>query len=118
MADFARSPCPIASTLDVVGDRWSLLIVRDLLVGKRRFGQFLESEERIPTNILAARLKRMQETGLLTREPYRRHPPRYEYALSAKGAALLPVLQEICRWAGLHLPGTWSPPPGFMGEEG
>lgn len=112
--EFARSGCPIANTLDLVGDRWSLLIVRDMVNGKRRFGEFLESPERIPTNILAVRLKRLVSEGLAIRALYQERPARYEYQLSEKGRSLLPVLQEICRWANHHLPGTWVPPRSFM----
>lgn len=109
-----RSGCPIASTLDIVGDKWTLVIVRDLLTGKTKFGEFLDSPEGIPTNILSARLKRMEEAGLVTRAPYQTRPLRHAYELTAKGAALLPALQEICRWANAHIPGTWAPPESFM----
>ena len=112
-----RSGCPIAATLDLLGDRWSLVIVRDLLTGKRRFGEFLASPEGIPTNILAARLKRLEAAGLIARRPYQTRPPRHEYRLTSDGEALLPVLQEICRWANRHLPDTWVPPESFMGRK-
>ncbi|MEM7222852.1 MAG: helix-turn-helix domain-containing protein [Pseudomonadota bacterium] len=109
-----RSGCPIAATLELVGDRWSLVIVRDLLTGKRRFGEFLASPEGIPTNILAARLKRLEAAGLIEKRPYQSRPPRHDYVLTAEGEALLPVLQEMCRWANRHLPETWTPPDSFM----
>lgn len=109
-----RSGCPIATTLDLVGDRWSLVIVRDMLTGKKRFGEFLASPEGIPTNILADRLKRMGEAGLISRAPYQKHPVRHEYALTRKGLSLLPVLQAMCRWANRHFPDTWTPPESFM----
>ena len=112
-----RSGCPIAATLDLLGDRWSLVIVRDLLVGKRRFGEFLASPEGIPTNILAARLKRLEAAGLIARTPYQSRPPRHEYRLTPEGEALLPVLQEVCRWANRHLPDTWTPPESFMARK-
>ncbi len=71
-----RSPCPIANTLDILGDKWTLLVVRDLLfLGKRLYGEFMQSGEGIPTNILADRLKRLEETGLVTKEPYQSNPP-------------------------------------------
>jgi DNA-binding HxlR family transcriptional regulator len=117
MAEFARSPCPIASTLDLVGDRWTLVIVRDMVNGKRRFGDFLDSPERIPTNVLAARLQRLVAEGLVTRRPYQQRPARYEYALSGKGRALLPVVQALARWGNAHLPGTWQAPAGFMAQQ-
>ncbi len=109
-----RSGCPIASTLDLVGDRWSLVIVRDVLNGKTRYQDFLDSPESIAPNILASRLKRLEEVGLMRREPYQDRPIRYEYRLTAIGETLLPVLQEICRWANTHLPETWRAPPAFM----
>lgn len=112
-----RSGCPIASTLDSLGDKWSLVIVRDMLNGKTRFGDFLDSPEGIPTNILTSRLKRMVEMGLVTRRPYQDRPVRHEYILTATGEALLPVLQEICRWANKFIPDTWVPPAQFMARK-
>ena len=109
-----RSGCPIATTLDIVGDRWTLVLLRDLLTGKSRFSQFLGSPERITTNILADRLATMESAGLVTKAAYQQHPRRFEYALTRKGEALLPVLQAMCRWANVHLPGTWRPPKSFM----
>jgi len=109
-----RSSCPIASTLDILGDRWSLVIVRDLLTGKRLFGDFLDSPEGISTNILADRLKRLTAAGLVARAAYQTRPRRYAYSLTEDGEALLPVLQEICIWGNKTLPGTWMPPAAFM----
>ena len=112
-----RSGCPIASTLDRVGDRWSLVIVRDMLTGKTKFGDFLASPERVPTNILTARLKRMEQSDLVMKQAYQSNPARFEYRLTEKGAALLPVLQDICRWANVYIPGTWTPPQSFMARK-
>lgn len=109
-----RSGCPIASTLELVGDRWTLVIVRDMVTGKKRYGEFLESPERITTNVLADRLNRMEAAGLAVKTPYQRRPVRYEYALTDMGLGLLPVLQEICRWGNKYIPGTWIPPESFM----
>ena len=109
-----RSGCPIAATLDLVGDKWSLVIVRDMLMGKRRYGEFLASPEGITTNILADRLKRMEDLGLVSKTPYQQHPPRYDYALTPAGVSLLPVLQAMCRWANKNIPDTWTPPKKFM----
>lgn len=100
----------MAATLDILGDKWTLLVVRDLLMGKRLFGQFLESPERIPTNLLADRLKRLQETGIVRKRPYQTRPVRYEYHLTEMGSDLLDVLAAIARWANRHIPGTWQPP--------
>ncbi|MCG8510344.1 MAG: helix-turn-helix transcriptional regulator [Rhodospirillales bacterium] len=110
----ARSPCPIAVTLDLVGDRWTLILIRDMITGKSRYGEFLESPEGITTNILANRLRRMEETGLVEKTPYQAHPPRYAYSLTERGESLLPVLQEICRWANGTFADTWTPPGSFM----
>jgi DNA-binding HxlR family transcriptional regulator len=110
----SRSGCPIASTLDLVGDRWSFVILRDMLNGKSRFAEFLDGPERITTNILADRLARMEEIGLVRREAYQSRPTRHAYLLTEKGADFLPVLQEICRWGNRHIPDTWIPPKAFM----
>jgi len=115
--DSQRSRCPIATTLDVAGDKWTFVIVRDMLTGKSRFGEFLASPEAIPTNILTERLKRMEKADLLVRRAYQSHPPRYEYHLSQKGRALLPILQEMCRWANAFIPDTWTPPKSFMSRK-
>jgi DNA-binding HxlR family transcriptional regulator len=102
----ARSPCPIATTLDLLGDRWTLLVVRDLFAGRRRYGDLAASMEKIPTNILAERLRRLEDAGLVTKSPYQDHPIRYEYTLTATGEALRPVMQEIVSWGRRYLPGT------------
>ena len=110
----ARSGCPIASTLDLVGDKWTLVIVRDMINGKKRFNEFLDSPEKIPTNILTSRLKQMQENGLVKKRQYQERPVRNEYGLTELGRQLHPVLQEICRWANAHIQDTWVPPDSFM----
>ncbi len=109
-----RSGCPIATTLDLVGDKWSLVVVRDMLNGKKRFGEFLESPEGIPTNILANRLKRMEESGVLSKKPYQERPTRFAYALTERGESLLPILQAMCRWGNTQFPDTWTAPESFM----
>lgn len=114
MRNESRSGCPIATTLDFVGDRWTLVVLRDMLIGKKRFSQFLESPERITTNILTDRLASMEQAGLVEKALYQSRPKRFEYRLTAKGEALLPVLQEMCRWANTFVPGTWTPPASFM----
>lgn len=109
-----RSGCPIATTLDIVGDRWTLVILRDMVNGKQRFSEFLDGPEQIATNVLTARLALIEAAGLATRQAYQQRPKRFEYALTSKGRDFLPVLQEICRWANKHYPETWTPPPSFM----
>ena len=110
----ARSACPLSCSLEVIGDRWTMLVLRDLLIGKKRFGEFLESPEKISTNILSDRLGRMEETGLVESRLYSRRPKRFEYTLTDKGKGLLPVMQELCRWGNRFLPDTMVPPDSFM----
>ncbi|HEV7508025.1 MAG TPA: helix-turn-helix domain-containing protein [Thermoanaerobaculia bacterium] len=110
-----RSSCPISNALDLLGDRWTLLVIRDLLfVGKRRFGEFLTSPEGIPTNILTDRLRRLEESGVVTKVPYQLRPARYEYQLTAKGKDLFPVLRALMEWARDHVPGVALPPPEVL----
>ncbi len=103
---FARSACAVANSLDIVGDKWSLLVVRDLLHGKRTYGELVNSPERIPTNILADRLKRLEGAGIIVSTPYQQHPMRYAYTLTPKGSALGDVLLAFVRWGKRHIPGT------------
>ena len=109
-----RSGCPIASSLDVIGDRWTLVIVRDLINGKSRFGELLTSPEAITTSVLSDRLRRMEDAGLIDARRYEERPPRYQYELTEKGRALHSVLKELCVWANQWIPGTWVPPEKFM----
>jgi len=110
----SRSGCPIAATLDLVGDRWTLVILRDMLNGKTKFSDFLGSPERITTNVLADRLLKMEASGLILKRPYQERPERFAYTLTSKGRALHPVVREMCRWANAEIAGTWTPPPAFM----
>ncbi len=101
-----RSPCPVAGALDLLGDKWTLLVVRDLFAGMKRYGEFAGGMEKIPTNLLADRLKRLTVAGLVTSSAYQDNPPRHEYALTPAGEALRPVMQELVNWGRRHLPGT------------
>ena len=103
---FPRSACAIANSLDIVGDKWSLLVVRDLLHGKHTYGELANSPEHIPTNILADRLKRLQAADIIVGTPYQQHPVRYSYTLTAKGSALGDVLLAFVRWGKQYIPGT------------
>ncbi len=107
--DFKRSPCPLAVTLDIVGDKWSLIVIRDLFRGVSRYNDFLKSPEDMTTNILAERLKRLEGHGLISKSAYQENPVRHEYALTKKGRALGPVLREIVHWANAYYPGTIKP---------
>jgi DNA-binding HxlR family transcriptional regulator len=104
--EFKRSACAVANTLDIVGDKWSLLVVRDLLHGKQTFGELLDSPEGIPTNLLADRLKRLEEAGIVEASAYQERPVRYAYTLTGKGEELGEVLLAIVHWGRKHIPGT------------
>jgi DNA-binding HxlR family transcriptional regulator len=101
-----RSPCPVAGALDLLGDRWTLLVVRDLFAGLKRYGDFAGSLEKIPTNLLADRLARLARAGLIRRTRYQGNPPRFEYTLTPAGEALRPVMQELVNWGRRYVPGT------------
>lgn len=114
---FARSACAVANSLDIVGDKWSLLVVRDLLHGKRTYGELALSPERIPTNILADRLERLKSAGIVSRTPYQQRPVRYAYTLTPMGSALGEVLLALVRWGKQHIPGTVTLNQGSAGDE-
>src|SRR6266540_1731487 len=97
-----NQPCPVAKTLELVGDRWTLLAVRDLLPGMKRFQDLLVSLPGIAPNILSARLKLMEEHGLVTRRFYSDHPPRAEYALTDKGRELGMIVGALAAWGSRH----------------
>src|SRR5262244_4405584 len=102
----SRSLCPIANALEVIGDKWSLLIVRDLFHGKATYGELANSFEKIPTNILADRLTRLEAAGIITRSPYQERPIRYAYTLTEKGVALGDILHALVQWGKRYIPGT------------
>jgi DNA-binding HxlR family transcriptional regulator len=105
-----RSSCPIACTLDLIGDRWTLLVVRDMIfLEKQRFDEFLDSPEGISTNILANRLKSLEEMGLVEKQPYSNHPRRMNYQLTERGKSLRPVLKATIAWGLRHIPDTRIP---------
>jgi DNA-binding HxlR family transcriptional regulator len=110
---FKRSRCPVACTLDVIGDKWSLLIVRDLLLGRSSYSEFLNAGEGIPTNILARRLRRLEEAGLVEKRVARGPRRRFEYRLTATGRGLGPIVKVLVEWGRSQIRGTRSPaPPG------
>ena len=105
-----RSLCPVACTLDLLGDRWTLLVIRDMLFfEKQRFEEFLESPEGISTNILADRLKLLEEAGLVEKQPYSNHARRMNYHLTESGKSLKPVLKIMAAWGLKHLECTQVP---------
>ncbi len=93
-----QQTCPVARALGVVGDRWTLLLVRDLLRGRSRFTEFEESLAGISPNVLSARLKTLEEDGVLSRTVTSERPPRTEYVLTEKGRALSPVVGAMFDW--------------------
>jgi DNA-binding HxlR family transcriptional regulator len=93
-----RSPCPVACALDILGDRWTLLIIRDLMLGRSRFKDFAASPEGIPTNILAERLERLLRNKIVEQEPAEDGTKRLAYRLTRKGRALGPVLKSMRDW--------------------
>ena len=101
-----RSTCAVASTLDHIGDKWSLLLVRDMLAGKTTYGQFLDSPEGIPTNILADRLKRLEHIGVVERSAYQERPVRHAYTLTDSGMKLASVVGALADWGLENIPGT------------
>ncbi len=101
-----RSPCPVAATLDVIGDKWTLLIIRDLFAGKSRYRDLAASPERIASNILAARLERLQSCKLVRTRASTEREGSSEYRLTPKGRSLLPVLAAMRDWGLAHVPGT------------
>lgn len=104
--NFERSFCPVACALDDLGDKWTLLIIRDLLLGKKRYQEFLTSPEHIATNILADRLKKLESAGFVTQQAYQQKPVRYQYELTQKGQDLRPVLQALVNWGKAYYPGS------------
>ncbi len=109
MSEFKRSACPVANLLDVLGDKWTLLVIRDLVIGKKTYKEFQDSPEGIPTNILAERLKRLQLANIIERTQYQERPVRYAYSLTDKGRDLQPVLHEMVKWGNKYVPGTLTP---------
>lgn len=95
--------CPVARTLDLIGERWTILLLRDLLLeGPRRFADFQTSLPGVAPNILSARLKALEDNGLVERVLYNERPPRVEYSLTAKGRSLGPVIKAMRDWGTRH----------------
>ena len=101
-----RSRCPVSCILEIVGDKWTLLVVRDLFFDHHTFKALQSSPEKIPTNILANRLKRLEHGGLIRRELYQQRPRRYAYCLTEKGLDLEPVMRSLIVWSNKYIPDT------------
>lgn len=108
-----RSLCPLSKALEIIGDKWSLLVIRDMCLGSKRYGDFQNAAEGIPTNILASRLRQLEQHGILEKQAYQSKPLRYEYLLTEKGADLLPVLQAMARWMQKYDHNAAIPPDSF-----
>ncbi len=101
----SRSPCVFSNVLDIVGDRWTLLVIRDLMFfGKHEYKEFLNSPESIATNILAARLQKLTLAGIIDEIPHPENRSRKLYYLTDRGKDLLPLLIEMAKWGEKHLP--------------
>ena len=109
-----RSQCAISTGLDFYGDKWTLLIIRDMIKGKSRFKEFEESDEGIPTNILSSRLKKLEEQGFIKKEPYQLKPKRFQYTLLDKGRDLIPIMQSMSKWSIKYGDDVKSQPPAFF----
>ncbi|MGW7825274.1 winged helix-turn-helix transcriptional regulator [Streptomyces puniciscabiei] len=112
-----RSTCPISSALDIFGDKWSLLVMRDLLLrDKHHYRDFLASEEGIATNILADRLARLKWAGLIEKTDDEPRSGRQAYSATAKGADLIPTLLQMLLWSADHNPLQIATPPVLVAE--
>ncbi len=114
--DYAHQDCTLARALEVVGERWSLLLVRDAFYGVRRFNDFLVHLD-IPRAVLTARLAALTEAGVLRKEAYQQSPPRYDYVLTDAGLELWPVVHGLAQWGGAarhtRRPAAHLPPRGL-----
>ncbi|MBS1880066.1 MAG: helix-turn-helix transcriptional regulator [Actinobacteria bacterium] len=115
-SDYPGQFCSIAKSLEVIGERWSLLIVRDILNGHRRFGE-LQQSLGIARNVLSARLQRLVDEGILERRAYQESPPRHEYFLTEKGLDLWPALIALMHWGDRYSSGPDGPPRLIVHKE-
>jgi DNA-binding HxlR family transcriptional regulator len=107
--DYPGQYCSLAKSLEVIGERWSLLIVRDVMAGNRRFSG-IQSSLGIARNVLSTRLDRLVEENILERRAYQESPPRHEYFLTEKGLDLWPTLLALMHWGDRHSAGPAGPP--------
>jgi DNA-binding HxlR family transcriptional regulator len=114
--DYPGQACSIAQSLEVIGERWSLLIVRDILNGNRRFGE-IQGSLGVARNVLSARLQRLIAEGILERRPYQQGPERYEYFLTEKGLDLWPALIALLGWGDRYSTGPDGPPKVIVHKE-
>jgi DNA-binding HxlR family transcriptional regulator len=108
-SDYQDQNCSIARSLELVGERWTILVLRDVFLGRRRFGQ-LQQSLGVARNVLAARLDRLVGEGILEKVPYQERPLRHEYRLTSKGLDLWPVIVELLRWGDRYAAPAAGPP--------
>ena len=108
-SDYDGQTCSIARSLELIGERWTLLVLRDAFLGRRRFDEF-QASLGIARNILQARLRRLVDAGIMRRVRYQEHPPRDEYRLTEAGLELWPVIVDLLWWGDRHLSGPEGPP--------
>jgi DNA-binding HxlR family transcriptional regulator len=106
---FAAQNCSIAQPLSFLGERWSLLVLREVSVGRRRFDE-MQEELGIATNVLSQRLSTLVEEGILEKQRYSEHPERFEYRFTGKGRELIPILLAFLRWGDRYTAGSAGPP--------
>jgi DNA-binding HxlR family transcriptional regulator len=107
--DYEGQNCSIARSLELVGERWTILVLRDVFLGRRRFDQIQRSLG-VARNVLAVRLERLVDEGILEKVPYQERPLRHEYRLTSKGLDLWPVIVELLRWGDRHAAPAAGPP--------
>jgi DNA-binding HxlR family transcriptional regulator len=108
-SDYRRQNCSIARTLELIGERWTILVLRDVFLGMRRFDA-IQRDLGVARNVLATRLERLVAEEIFEKHRYQERPPRYEYRLTDKGLDLWPVIVELLRWGDRHAPPPQGPP--------
>ncbi|MCM3714531.1 winged helix-turn-helix transcriptional regulator [Halalkalibacter oceani] len=103
MKERYKLPCNIAQTLNIVGDRWTLLVIHEILIGHSTFNEIKKNLEGISSNLLSDRLKHLEEVGLIESTVYSKHPPRYQYTLTESGQDLEDVFHAFVLWGSKHL---------------
>ncbi len=113
MPNNRRSDCPLSCFLDQWGDKWTFIVLRDLLAGPKKFSGFLESGEPLPTNLLSSRLLGLVEGGYVVKTQYQEKPKRFEYSITDKGAGLAPIMSVMVDWAVANIDDVGDVPAGL-----
>jgi DNA-binding HxlR family transcriptional regulator len=116
LRDYKGQDCSIAGSLELIGERWTLLVIRDIWLGRRRFGQIQESLG-LARNVLSSRLQRLLDEGIVEKRIYSERPERYEYFLTEKGLDLWPVMIALISWGDRHVTGTEGPAVAIVHKE-